>query len=108
MKTQCYKLYSFLQASHGNWRNAIIIHCHSCPFEQNPLCSGYLMVADAEGKPLLISVDSFQEVSGELVDPSECVAVLDRSAFEAAYAQFIEWNTVDRSSCLFSQLLRPD
>ncbi len=98
--------YAFLQATRGNWRDAIIIRCHSCPFGRASECGGYLMAADAEGKPLLISVESLHEISGELVDPSECIAGLDRSAFESAYAQFIKWNTVDSSSCLFTQLLQ--
>lgn len=96
-------LYSFLRAVYGNWRNAIFICCQSCP--QNLMCSGYLLAADADGKPLLFSADTLHELTGEIVDPLECSAVLDRSAFESAYAQFIEWNTVDPSSCPFPQLL---
>lgn len=97
-------LYSFLRAVQGNWRNAIFIRCQSCP--QKLLCSGYLLAADADGKALLFSADTFHELTGEIVDPSECSAVLDRSVFESAYAQFLEWHTTDNAVCPFSQLLQ--
>lgn len=97
-------LYSFLQAIHGNWRNAIFICCQSCP--QNLMCNGYLLAADADGKVLLFSVDTLHELTGEIVDPLECSAILSRGAFEAACAQFLEWHTTDNVTCPFSQLLQ--
>ena len=98
------EFYVFLRAVYGNWRNAIFIRCQSCP--QNLMCSGYLLAADAAGKPLLFSADTFYELTGERVDPSECSAILDRGAFKSAYAQFLEWYTTDNIVCPFSQLLQ--
>lgn len=103
MNFSCQKFYVFLKAIQGNWRNAIFIRCQPCL--QNPMCTGYLMAADADGKPLLFSVDTLHELTGEIADPSECCAVLDRAAFESAYAQFLEWHTTDNMACPFSQLL---
>lgn len=52
MRTTIQQLAEFLTACRGNWRNACFISCgvRKC---HSP-CSGYLMSADADGKPVLI------------------------------------------------------
>lgn len=89
--------YAFLKAAQGNWRNAIYLYCSrsSCPHD----CSDFLMAADADGIPVLISVKEFEALSGEAVDPRECSSILSQRAFESAYALAILWRTVSSSDC---------
>ena len=37
-------LYDFLSSVKGNWRNAIFVECHDCPYTDS-LCRGYLLTA---------------------------------------------------------------
>ena len=97
-----YTLYSFMRAVRGNWHNALFIRCscHSCPHT----CKGFLMAADADGRPLLIPVETLRRLTGESVEASECRGCLDRQAFEAAFSQYIEWHTVSDEDCPLWQL----
>lgn len=52
MNSQILQLYAFLQASRGNWRNAIWIECKSCLYE-NQQYDEYLLTADRNGTPLV-------------------------------------------------------
>ena len=97
-------LYSFLQSVHGNWRNALFIHCSSCPHQQHPLCGGFLFSADADGHPILMPIEDFQRLSGERIDPDECIGHLKRHAFETTFALYLEWHTVSGETCPLLQL----
>lgn len=96
-------LYAFLKAARGNWRNALFVRCQkaACPCRQN--CSGFLFCADADGKPLILLAEQFSQLTGEQIDPSECVALLDCTAFESAYSLWLEWNAADPHTCACSQ-----
>lgn len=98
--------YPFLRAVQGNWRNALFIQCGcaACPREVSQSCQGYLLAADAEGKPLLASVSEIGRLTGESVEAAECCGVLERQAFEAAYCQYIEWHTESSRECALMQL----
>ena len=89
--------YQFLKAARGNWRNAIYLYCgrSACPKD----CGGFLMAANADGAPVLISVKSFETLSGEKVEPDECSSILYKQAFESAYALAILWRTVSSADC---------
>lgn len=102
---QC-SFYPFLRAVQGNWRNALFIQCNgaNCPHEVLQFCQGYLLTADAEGKPLLESVSEACRLTGESVDATECCGVLERQAFETAYCQYIEWHTESSQMCALMQL----
>ncbi len=89
--------YQFLKAARGNWRNAIYLYCSRCACPQD--CGGFLMAADADGAPVLISAKAFEAMSGETVTPEECSSILHRQAFESAYALVILWRTVSSSDC---------
>ena len=52
MNNQILQLYAFLQASRGNWRNAIWIECKFCLYK-NQQCDEYLLAADRNGAPLV-------------------------------------------------------
>lgn len=78
-------LYSFLTACSGNWRNTIHV---------NGKCkesSGHLLAFDRDGKPVLMAVDQFHKLSGEQVDPTECLGRLSEPAFKDLFAQFLLW-----------------
>lgn len=70
MRTTIQQLAEFLTACRGNWRNACFISCGVCKCHSP--CSGYLMSADAGGKPVLISAAEYERLAGQRIDPSEC------------------------------------
>lgn len=104
MKKESTKLYRFLQAAAGNWRNAIFIGCRNCTCNNTAPCAGFLMVSSADGAPILLPVEWFQEQTGELVDKSECAAILSRAAFESAYSLWLKWLIDDPLRCALLQL----
>lgn len=97
------KCYPFLQAVRGNWRNALFISCPDCPYRKQS-CSGFLLVADADGKPLVLPVDTFRKMSGQQFDKDECCGFLSRQAFEAAFSLYLEWHTATSKNCPLWQL----
>ena len=96
-----YKLYAFFKASRGNWRNAIYIPCEcaNCPYGHTPTCTGFLMTANEDGYPLLISENDFMDATGESIDPKEFCGTLSRYAFENLYALFLQWHTESICDC---------
>ena len=86
MKSSC-KIYSFLRAVRGNWRNAIFVSCDcgNCMCGRTTPCSGFLLAVDECGQVMLLSAEDIQRLSGETVDSSECIAILSRRAFDAAF-----------------------
>lgn len=99
MKKENEKLYRFLQAAAGNWRNAIFIECRNCSCNRTCLCGGFLLVSDADGSPILLPVEWFHAQTGEQTDKDECAAVLSRTAFESAYSLWIKWQADDAMQC---------
>ena len=69
-----------------------VCKCHSP-------CSGYLMSADAGGKPVLISIAEYERLTAQRIDSSECRGQLSRSAFEDIYALYLNWCLSDDESC---------
>lgn len=51
MKSSC-KIYSFLRAVRGNWRNAIFVSCDCghCMCGRTTPCSGFLLAVDECGQ----------------------------------------------------------
>lgn len=76
------QLYRFLQSCAGNWRNTVYIPADS---------SGYLLSADRDGRPVVMAVDRFQELTGEQIDPAECCGRLTEDGFKALYGQYLLW-----------------
>ncbi len=77
-------LYFFLSACQGSWRNSVHIAADS---------PGYLLSADRDGQPIVMAVEQFQQVTGEIIDPAECCGQLTADAFKALYAQYLLWHT---------------
>lgn len=100
--------YPFLRSVRGNWRNALFIQCScsACPCEVSQACQGYLLAADAEGRPLLAPVSAICRLTGESIEAGECRGVLERQAFESAYCQYIEWHTETSRECALLLLWR--
>ena len=97
MRTTIQQLAEFLTACRGNWRNACFISCNECKCHSP--CSGYLMSADAGGKPVLISAAEYERLTGQRIDPSECRSNISRSAFEDIYALYLNWCLSDDADC---------
>lgn len=89
---QC-PVYAFLRAARGNWRNALVVICQSCPYDSNPICEGHLLTVDALGAPILLPVETIKCITGKQIDILECAGILDRYAFEAAYGLYLQWQT---------------
>lgn len=81
MNAEYQRLYLFLAACQGNWRNSVYIT--NAP--------GYLLSADRDGRPIVIAVEQFQQLTGEIIDPAECCGQLTADAFKALYAQYLLW-----------------
>jgi len=97
MRTTIQQLAEFLTACRGNWRNACFISCNECKCHSP--CSGYLMSADADGKPVLIPAAEYERLTAQRIDPSECRGNISRSAFEDIYALYLNWCLSDDESC---------
>ena len=67
MNAECQRLYLFLAACQGNWRNSV------CLSTDGP---GYLLSADRDGRPVVMSVEQFRQLTGEAIDPAECCGQL--------------------------------
>lgn len=99
------RVFAFLSAVEGNWRNAIYVECgeHDCPHAGE--CGAVLFAADADGAPILLPVTAIRSCGGQEVDKLECMACLEKPAFVAAYRQFIDWHTDCDEDCALRQLL---
>jgi len=105
MKQDSCKIYHFLEAVKGNWRNAIFLECNSCPYSRTDQCRGYLVTADAEGKLIIMPVSHFQEKTGQQVEKAECTGIMERRAFVTAFSLYLEWHTVTDETCALLQIL---
>lgn len=83
MNTVSKQLYVFLSGCAGNWRNSVFIVAKDHP--------GYLLSADRDGMPVVMSVGQFQQLTGEQIDPTECCGQLTEASFSALYAQYLLW-----------------
>lgn len=91
-------LYHFLSGCAGNWRNCIYISADD---------AGYLLTADRDGKPVVMPVEQFQQLTGEQVDPAECCGQLAEEGFKALYAQYLLWRLPSDSGNPLVQLCQP-
>lgn len=99
MNSETRKLYLFLSACSGNWRNTIYI-----PDPQGT--PGYLLAADRDGKPVVMAAEQFQQISGERIDSTECRCQLTRSAFEDVFAQYLLWQIQETETDALAELSR--
>lgn len=98
-------LYTFLHAAKGSWRNSVFVECGACPYGKTN-CGEFLMAADAQGHPVFFPVDTFYQLTGQIVEKEECLTVLKRSEFEALYALWLEWQVSSPQECAIEQLIQ--
>ena len=82
MNAECQRLYLFLAACQGHWRNSVYLSTDG---------PGYLLSADRDGRPIVMAVEQFRQLTGEAIDPAECCGQLTEDAFKALYAQYLLW-----------------
>lgn len=102
MNQQIQHFYLFLSCCRGNWRNSVYI------FSQNENDPGYLLAADRDGRPVVMSVEQLQEFTGEQIDPSECRGQLTHSAFKDIFAQYLLWKFHENGVNILSKLSHPE
>ena len=98
------ELYRFMKAVRGNWHNALYLSCTNNACTQHPNCGGFLMAADADGRLILIPADVMRSLTGEDIEPEECLGIMERRKFEALYSLYVEWHTVSQTDCSLLQL----
>lgn len=72
--------YRFLSVCQGSWRNSVYISTGG---------PGYLLSTDRDGRPIVMPVEQFQQLAGEIIDPAECCGQLTDEGFRALYAQYL-------------------
>ena len=82
------ELYKFMGLTRGNYRNSIYVECDE----------GYMMIADADARPVLFPVRKFYELTGEFPQKDEMCGTISRQAFENMYRGWLLWNT-DKTAC---------
>ena len=82
MSSSTKQLYLFLSSCGGNWRNCIYIPTDG---------SGYLLTTNRDAEPMILSVDRFQALTGERIDPAECCGQFSEEAFKNLYTQYYTW-----------------
>lgn len=97
-------LYSFLCAAKGNWRNSVYIECCGCQYGEKDSCSGFLMVPDYDGQPVVIPAGFVKTMTGLPVDKEECWAVISRQCFESLYALWLNWHINSSDECVLLQI----
>lgn len=97
--TNSYSLYDFLNGCEGNWRNAVFVSCSPCRHTCKNRGCGHLLCADREGRPHLISVQIFECLTGQKIDPTECIGTLSKSAFASVYRAYLLWELTDDTQC---------
>lgn len=99
------RIFAFLSAVEGNWRNAIHIACGERDCPHTAACSEVLFAADADGSPILLPVSALRACGCQEVDKHECAGCLEKSAFVAAYRRFLDWHTDTDGDCALRRLL---
>ena len=99
------ELYLFMKAVRGNWHNALYLSCRQSTCTQHESCRDFLMAVDAEGHPILMPVDTMRSLSGEDIEPGDCLGTMEKRKFETLYSLYIEWHTVSQTDCPLRQLL---
>ena len=95
------QLYQFLFACSGNWRNSIYISS-----QEETATASYLLAAGRDGQPIVMPVEQFQQLAGEIIDSAECYGQLTDEGFRALYAQYLLWrmpSAEDDPLCFLSQ-----
>ena len=99
-----YSIFDFLRNCSGNWRNTLYVPCgvyiHPCRAKQR----GVLVTADGYGRPQAISVVRSEAITGQRIDPDECVGTLRQYASDAVFREFAFWECEHVGDCLLCRL----
>ena len=98
-------IYAFLNAAQGNWRNSIFIECEQCAYGCQKRCHGFLLVPNFSGLPMFMPVSVIYNMTGILIDKSECIASMSRKELERLYSKYLEWNVGNPHECTVLQIL---
>ena len=63
-----------------------------------------LVTADGYGRPQAISVVRYEAITGQRIDPDECVGTLRQYAFDAVFREFAFWECEHVGDCLLCRL----
>lgn len=99
------ELYPFMKAVRGNWHNALYLSCKQTICTQYKSCPDFLMAVDADGHPLLLSVETLRSMTGEDIEPGDCLGAIDKQKFGTLFSLYIEWHTVSQADCPLLQIL---
>ena len=104
MKKIKYYLLDFSKGCNGRWENAIYIPCGPCAHVCHLKSRGCLMTASPTGELILIAVNRYEELTGQLVVPERCAAVISKDAFERAFSRYLLWTLRSADQCALQQL----
>ena len=104
MSTTKYTLSDFTVGCGGIWQNAIFIPCGHCCKPCGIRRCGCLMSGSISGEPILIGVRRYEQLTGHRIDPSQCAAILSRTAFESAYTRYLLWELDSVGECPLQKL----
>ena len=104
MSTSPCSIFDFLRYCGGSWRNTLYVPCgvciHPCRAEQR----GALVTADSNGCPRAIAVVRYEAITGQRIDPDECIGTLQRYAFDRFFQEFAVWECEHIGDCLLCRL----
>ena len=104
MSTNTYSIFDFLKNCSGNWRNTLYVPCGFCSHPCRANQRGVLVTADGYGRPQAISVVRYEAITGQRIDPDECVGTLRQYAFDAVFREFAFWECEHVGDCLLCRL----
>ena len=104
MSTNTYSIFDFLKNCSGNWRNALYVPCGVCIHPCRAKQRGVLVTADGYGRPQAISVVRYEAITGQRIDPDECVGPLRQYASDAVFREFAFWECEHVGDCLLCRL----
>lgn len=83
---------AFLDATDGNWRNALYIQCTSCKYSRPAFCSAspdILYVPAADGTPIFLPVSDAEILFARRLDLSECLLSCSNLRFQALFQRYL-------------------
>lgn len=104
MGTNACSIFDFLRNCGGNWRNTLYVPCGVCIHPCMARQRGVLVTADGYGRPQAISVARYEAITGQRIDPDECVGTLRQYAFDAVFREFAFWECEHVGDCLLCRL----
>ena len=97
----------FTKYSKGDWRNAVFVECKVCKYEKEECSGNLLFVTDPDGVPILLPENIVSELSGEIIDKSECLFEMSNAVFEQFYSNLIVNKCDNPEFCPLKTLINP-